>query len=429
MGIDRALVTALPGDLYWMRGGTYKGIFSLTRAGTPTHPIVFRAFPGERATIDGTVNISGADNWLWGMETIGSVTDQPNVTMNAAGIHLINCVLRDNRTHIAIGSWQWPRQVVYGNIAYNTAYGIYGQNDYRMDGYKYVVDNIMVDMVPPGSPGSAFDKAYVAHLYSENAKVTGFYLFRNVFRGSNFAILARSPTFENVVRENYFHSTSIGIGGDATFYAPTQVEFVDNYVVDGDLKFQRFWGVSDGSGPSKPRPNVVKGNHIYRLESPYQSYVVYLNTAGYLSGAMPDRVALQGTDLFDNNTFGSGFLGALHANGRSTSSLTLLDWRTATANAGNSFDRNSIVVPLPTQNKVVLLPNEYELGRAHLVVYKWAAGATVIADLSAVVRIGSSFRIYDAKAPFGSPILTGVYTGPISLPMLNQFGVFLILSN
>src|SRR3954469_11771760 len=41
-----------PGDTVWMHGGTYRGAFVATVAGTSGHPVVIRQYPGERAIID-----------------------------------------------------------------------------------------------------------------------------------------------------------------------------------------------------------------------------------------------------------------------------------------------------------------------------------------------------------------------------------------
>src|SRR4029077_3105680 len=42
-----------PGDTVWLRGGSYRGTFTSALTGTPAAPIVVRAYPGERAVLDG----------------------------------------------------------------------------------------------------------------------------------------------------------------------------------------------------------------------------------------------------------------------------------------------------------------------------------------------------------------------------------------
>ncbi|HKC47571.1 MAG TPA: hypothetical protein VKB63_08220, partial [Gemmatimonadales bacterium] len=43
------------GDTVWLRGGTYHGAFRTALDGGAGRWIVFRQYPGERATIDGTL--------------------------------------------------------------------------------------------------------------------------------------------------------------------------------------------------------------------------------------------------------------------------------------------------------------------------------------------------------------------------------------
>jgi hypothetical protein len=65
-----------PGDVLWVRGGTYRGPFEVRLAGTEAAPIHVRAVPGERATIlDGGLRVSepAAGLWIWDLELAGSV--------------------------------------------------------------------------------------------------------------------------------------------------------------------------------------------------------------------------------------------------------------------------------------------------------------------------------------------------------------------
>jgi len=60
------------GDTVWMRAGTYTGDFRTAIAGAQGRPIVFRQYPGERATIDGTLRADGPDVAFWGFEVMRS---------------------------------------------------------------------------------------------------------------------------------------------------------------------------------------------------------------------------------------------------------------------------------------------------------------------------------------------------------------------
>ena len=81
--------TVRPGATIWVRGGTYGNgltIFRSRLVGTAAAPIVVRNYPGERATINGGLQIGccdrdpkpdqGAYTWFWGLEVTSSITDR-----------------------------------------------------------------------------------------------------------------------------------------------------------------------------------------------------------------------------------------------------------------------------------------------------------------------------------------------------------------
>ncbi len=70
------------------------------------------------------------------------------------------------------------------------------------------------------------------------------------------------------------------------------------------------------------------------------------------------------------------------------------------------------------KNLIKVIPNDYERGRAHVVVYNWENRASVSLDLSSVLNINDKFSIYDVENIF-EPLLTGTYQGDVQLP-LNQ---------
>src|SRR5438105_2335201 len=44
-----------PGDTLWLRGGTYKGTYISTLAGSTTAPVIVRNYQKERVIIDGSL--------------------------------------------------------------------------------------------------------------------------------------------------------------------------------------------------------------------------------------------------------------------------------------------------------------------------------------------------------------------------------------
>ena len=53
--LQRAADVARPGDVVWVRGGTYAADLVVRRSGASASPIVFESYPGECAVLDGSV--------------------------------------------------------------------------------------------------------------------------------------------------------------------------------------------------------------------------------------------------------------------------------------------------------------------------------------------------------------------------------------
>ncbi len=145
----------LPGDTIWLRGGTYRGTFTSTLAGTPDAPIVVRQFPGERATVDGNLVILGRQSWYWDFEVANTDVrkhDVMGVDSRCPGCRFIDLVIHDHSGN-GLGMWsEGPDQEAYGNIIYDNgfhgqnaehnAHGIYGQN---RTGSQRILNNIIFD--------------------------------------------------------------------------------------------------------------------------------------------------------------------------------------------------------------------------------------------------------------------------------------------
>ena len=72
----------------------------------------------------------------------------------------------------------------------------------------------------------------------------------------------------------------------------------------------------------------------------------------------------------------------------------------------------------PTQDKVTILPNAYEPGRATIVVYNWDGSATQAVDLTGVVSPGAAYEIRNAQNFYGPAVVSGTYAGgSVTLPM------------
>src|SRR5262249_46520739 len=83
--------------------------------------------------------------------------------------------------------------------------------------------------------------------------------------------------------------------------------------------------------------------------------------------------------------------------------------------------------------KIAALLNQYEAGRANIVVYNWDRKNQVELDVSGALRNGERFEVRNAQDFYGPPVSSGVYDGaPLRLPMAGsqpaqEFGAFVLM--
>jgi hypothetical protein len=122
----------------------------------------------------------------------------------------------------------------------------------------------------------------------------------------------------------------------------------------------------------------------------------------------------------------------------------------ATWMALTGLDRAStFTAGAPTGVWTSVRPNQYEPGRANVVIFNWDLKPSLQVDLSGSgIRVGDPYQIRDAENWFGGAVVSGTYTGtPVTIPMSGlvvaqpfgavpyppshtapQFGVFVLLS-
>lgn len=425
MSLQSALDTAQPGDLYWIFQGTYSGDIDFRRDGTATAPIVFRAYPGHHVRFQGSITVYADYNWLWGLDISdpNGLVNLTSVGLYAPGIRLINNYIHDKPYHNGVGAWDYGAgQVLYGNIIRHNGYAstghphnIYIQNDFAKYGYKYVVNNIVMEEACDGCP--------IFQGYAEgDAVVTGLHVERNIFaQGTVLFGGFGIPSDRHIVRQNHFYDAKVQFG----YRRPSQAEFTSNQLYRSRLFAEWFWGAGEVLY-SQTAPNVFTGNTIL---APSDTHVRLRTSAYFADNRYEGIPALQPTDTFNNNTYSSPFNASFYANGQEISGATFDQWKAATLAAGNAFDTNSQVIAMPTAPQVTIIPNEYEPGRANISIFNFSKAAQVAVDLASVVAQGSSFTIYNAQNMFGTPVATGKYAGPVNINMAGQeFGAFVVIS-
>jgi hypothetical protein len=409
-----------PGDTIWLRGGTYLGGRTCRLAGEKDKPIVVRQFPGERAKIDclrqgektGTLFVMG--DWVRFQDFEVTCSDPKRTTkivsswpvdldrgsIDCRGSHVsfVNLIVHD--LGVGIGFWsEGEGGEIYGCVIYNNGWrapdrghghGIYTQNE---RGTKRIVDNVIFNQF-----------AYGLHAYgSSKAKLEGFHIEGNATfnngclagegeRAANILVGGGTRAARIAAISNFtYHS---GLAGTSTQfgYGATNDDLVlrDNYFAGfvRMLPWERLTA----------RGNTFVGlTSLVELRAPSFEALKKYEWDGnkYLSAEVqysPLAVVTEKADV---------------ANG----------WKEWQEKAG--IDRSGEYVKgQPKGTAVFVRPNQYQRGRAHLVIYNWDKLPAVEIDLSAVLAKGQKYRIVSAQNIFAEPVLQGVYDGQaVKLPM------------
>ncbi len=401
--------TAVPGDTIWLRGGTYLGAFTSSLTGTATTPIIVRQYPGERATINGTMTINGAYTWYWGFEIANTNPNTANVTglnSSAPGSKFINLVLHDH-SGVGIGVWeQAPDAEVYGCIIYYNGFtgsnpgvsyghGIYTQNN---TGTKLLKDNIVFD-----------NYGYGFHLYGENGAVRNYTVDGGVaFDNLSGDYLLRSgnlPVTNNVIRNGMTYNIAGGGVTFGTYYSvnlPDQQDIVvtNNYFSGARVLMGR-WQTATFTG------NTLRASGQLELDQTVQSAFA------------PSRYTWDNNDYLMDTRFCGGacpFV-TLDGSGNGTSYQTLAQWSAATGLDVNSSGAQTSDGK-PASNVIFVRPNGYERGRANIIVYNWLHQSSVTVDLSGVLRDGDQYNVYNVQTLFAPPVFSDTYHGgAITIPI------------
>jgi hypothetical protein len=398
-----------PGDTVWVRAGTYLGPFTSNMAGNAAAAITVRAYPGERAIIDGKntpsgqeiLTVDGSYTDFWGLEVINSLTQRTDTRhsgvylRNAQHVKLINLIIHDT----GMGVFGDPGArfcEVYGSIIYNggwetttrsNGHALYMKGDAA--GAKLLKDNVMFNMFGLGV--HVYADAGTGPLY--NITVEGNVVFNSGtlsdYTNSNILAGGEDVADNITIQNNYtYFSPGLGAYNNRIGYLSTangSLTFRNNYLVGGGPVLEtRFWNTA-----------VVQGNTLYG------------------TGTLVDFRDADGTGYTwsSNNYFRDSTSTAWHFGG---APYTLPNWRTATGLG--SGDRGLAV---PDTTVVAVRPNTYEPGRANIIVYNWGNKTSVAVNVSALISTGNQYEVHNVQDLFGAPVASGTYngSGTITVPL------------
>jgi hypothetical protein len=368
-----------PGDTLYLRAGTYKksdgSYFYSKLTGTQSQYITVRPYAGERAIIDGGIEVDNSWVLFRDLEVMSSspnrvstqstswptdVTQLVGFNVYGQGVKIVNNVIHDDSA--GMDSWaQGTDDEFYGNIVfyngwYSTVNGAHGHAFYMQNqsGAKKITDNIAFNQFDHGIHLYGTANAYLNNFVIEgnisfNNGSLGLYYSRNILLGGGN--VAQNPT----IRNNYMYNPpSSTLGGDNSIGYDSGGMGCSNLVLENN-----YW-VSDGWALNLYKCTVTSltGNTFY----------------GQWKGISPGTYA------------------------------------------GNQF--YPLTAP-PIGVKTFVRPNQYEAGRANIVIFNWDRLNTVAVDVSAAgLASGDSYEIRDVQNYLGAPLVTGTYNGsPISIPM------------
>jgi hypothetical protein len=389
------------GDTIWLRGGTYRGQFKSRIAGRSSDHVVVRQYPGERATIDGSLYIGGASTTYWGFEVMNSSASRPQVIgvdIQAPNTRVVNLVVHDHGLN-GVGFWSSaPDAEVYGTIIYNNGYqgpdrghghGIYAQNT---SGTKRIADNVIFNQF-----------GYGIHVYgSSSAGLKGFDIEGNV--SFNNGSLSRtqnapdllvgggSPAERITVTNNYTYQgagKTTAVFGDVYGAVNNDLMLRDNYLI-GTTKLTN-WRSLSASG------NTFAG----------AGTILFFNTGSLSTSSYS----------WDRNSYvaqPSPYQPFALTSSGSNRSLSFAGWQSSTGlDRGSSYGTGS-----PSGTRVFVRENRYEPGRATVVVYNWGRQGSASVDVSSILPAGGRYEVRNVQNYYGSPVASGTYNGgSLTLPL------------
>jgi hypothetical protein len=407
-----------PGDTLWIRGGDYVGTFYSSLTGSSAAPIIVSAYPGERVTLT-TNSLSNEQftvdgSWVnyWGLEIVNTNTTRTGdmlgvrptgvYVQNAHDLKFINFVVHD----AGHGTYTEPDAgniEIYGWIVYNgghqwvgsrsDGHGLYVKN-LATAGKKIFRDNVIFDQFGFGIHGytGSGSSGKLQHMVFE-----GNVSFNNSTTSDdvnpNFQIGGDNIANFDTVRNNLFYfspsattdyNVRVGYPGGPL---DSVAVFRDNYVVNGN-----------------PAVEVSDWTDLKMLN----------NT--FIGSAMMTR-QLDGTPSPAQNWAGNMFYRdpaatAWRFNG---SNLNFATWKTNTSLSAT----DNAVAGTPSAPFVMVRPHQYLPGAAMVAIVNWGGAATVPVSLAGIgLSTGLQFEVRNVMNLWGSPVLTGTYTGAaVNFPM------------
>lgn len=387
-------------------GGTYTNAFDGQTSfkcftnGSQQAPVIFRNYQNERPTIDGklpyTLFCGLGDcsfTWFWGLEVVNSDTADRdhsntdrlgNVYATAPNIKFINMVVHDLGS--GLDSWKTAsNSETHGCIIYNIGnnlrnganweghgHGMYLQND--TIGTKRIHNNIIF---------STYGYGMKVWQTTTTDAIGNFDIQRNiVFNGG-------------AASENQG-----GVGNDSR----THNMFIVSNSVNNPIRNTVIKHNYTFAGVNIPRPPVNAFGLNYGMDN------VTIDS-NYLT--CQTRLGFSNTPLFNASVNDNHIIAGIPAvYGYYLWGFTEKD-----------YPMNTYVAEQPTAGlEYFVMPNTYEQGRSHLVVYNWSGAASVqVSALKTGLHVGDVYELIHAMDYYNDVIVDTLKSDAmITVPMMNH---------
>ncbi|NNF00887.1 MAG: right-handed parallel beta-helix repeat-containing protein [Pyrinomonadaceae bacterium] len=414
-----------PGDIVWLRGGKYRGSYTVQIGGISGRPVHIRQYPGERAILDkssasrevGTLTVRGPHVWFWDFEIsntypVRSRLDRrgklkpwrgSGINVFAAYTKYINLIIRDNGHGIGIWNENGATEI-YGCLIFNNGnnkkeHGIYAHNK---SGIQRIENNIIFN-----------NSGYGLHIYANSPKrsISGFEIENNtVFENGSLmkddqaadqilvggvegVAAGRVRLQGNVVYTDPESKSrkSRGIRLGYRHQSNADLTLLDNFVV-GRVPLKILWWDSvEACGNT-----VISSGRGIEIKTPaspdYSKYRFYMNR--FWSHGNTDRYFV--------------------LDGKKTA-FSYWYSKISKSSCSRKFQNNKVADKFP---RIFINRNKYDETRANLTVYGGGKFDYVLIELGDFLVPGERFGVWDAENYTGEQVFSGVFEGkPIRLSL------------
>lgn len=353
-----------PGDTLWLLGGTYRGGFVSTLTGTADHPIIVRAYPGEHVVID-----------------IRDSSNAPRFVIDGSHTHFIGLEITstDSKPRVSSQPGSSSSETDRGGIS------IVGS-------HIKLINAVVHDL----REGPGFWSS------GEGGEIYGSIIYNNGWVGPDRAhghgIYTQNHEGTKLIVDNIiFNQFKNGIQA----YGSGDIK---GYYIEGNVVFNNN-GIDIIVGTQKTVQDVVvTENYTYEDDG---SGSIWL---GYQWGLENKKL-----------TVSENYFATPVRFYQTWDPISAHDNIVALGDVTGTYPADGFsIIKSPHGVNVFVRPNQYEDGRANIVVYNWDKKPSVDVDLSSVLTVGTSYEVHHVYELYGAPVAAGVYDGSaVKVPMVN----------